>query len=46
MKYLLTEMPNNNHLEKPGIIDRCLPWSPELPESCRLTRRNKKCLKL
>lgn len=45
LKYLLTEMPNNRHLEHPEIIDRYLPWSPELPEECRLKRQNKKCFK-
>jgi len=36
LKYLLTEMPNNRHLEHPEIIDRYLPWSKDLPEECRL----------
>jgi len=36
LKYLLTEMPNNSHLEHPEIIDRYLPWSKDLPEECRL----------
>ena len=45
LKYLLTEMPNNHHLEHPEIIDRYLPWSPELPDTCRLKIRNKKCFK-
>ncbi|MDT4372783.1 hypothetical protein RO787_05400 [Blautia coccoides] len=30
LKYLLTEMPNNNHLEYPSVIDRNLSWSEEL----------------
>ena len=38
LKYLLTEMPNNCHLENPEIIDSCLPWSPELPDSCCICR--------
>lgn len=45
LKYLLTEMPNNHHLEHPKVIDRYLPWSPELPEECRLKHKNTKCLK-
>ena len=45
LKYLLTEMPNNHHLEHPEIIDRYLPWSAELPEECRLKHKNTKCLK-
>ena len=34
LKYLLSEMPNNHHLEHPEILDRYLPWSSELPEEC------------
>ena len=45
LKYLLSEMPNNHHLEDPTVIDRLLPWSEELPEQCRLKKRQKKCLK-
>ena len=45
LKYLLSEMPNNHHLEDPRVIDRLLPWSEELPEQCRLKTRQKKCLK-
>ena len=45
LKYLLSEMPNNHHLEHPEVIDRYLPWSPELPEECRLKRKKKTCLK-
>lgn len=45
LKYLLTEMPNNHHLENPDVIDQLLPWSKELPEQCRLKRSRKKCLK-
>ena len=45
LKYLLTEMPNNHHLENPAIIDQLLPWSKELPEQCCLKRSRKKCLK-
>ena len=45
LKYLLSEMPNNHHLEDPRVIDRFLPWSEELPEQCRLKTRQKKCLK-
>ena len=45
LKYLLTEMPNNHHLEDPSVIDSLLPWSKELPEQCLLKRNRKKCLK-
>lgn len=44
LKYLLTEMPNNSHLEKPEIIDNYLPWSTELPEECRLSHKYSKCI--
>lgn len=46
LKYLLMEMPNNAHLENPGVIERYLPWSKELPDECRLERKHKKCLQL
>lgn len=45
LKYLLTEMPNNHHLEAPSVIDSLLPWSKELPEQCHLKRNRKKCFK-
>ena len=45
LKYLLTEMPNNHHLEDPSVINSLLPWSKELPEQCLLKRNRKKCLK-
>lgn len=45
LKYLLTEIPNNHHLENPSVIDQLLPWSKELPEQCRMKRNRKKCLK-
>jgi len=40
LKYLLTEMPNNRHLEQPEILDQYLLWSKELPEECRSGNRN------
>jgi hypothetical protein len=45
LKYLLTEMPNNEYLQNPAIIDNYLPWSKELPETCRLKRISKKSFK-
>ncbi|MGB8453118.1 MAG: transposase domain-containing protein [Anaerocolumna sp.] len=36
LKYLLEEMPNNNHLQYPEVLDKYLPWSAELPDQCRL----------
>ena len=41
LKYLLTEMPNNHHLENSAIINQLLPWSKGLPEQCRLKRSRK-----
>ena len=37
MEWLLTEMPNDDCLLEPGRIDRYLPWSDDVPESCRLS---------
>ena len=31
-----TEMPNDPHLGEPGRVDRYLPWSDDVPASCRL----------
>ena len=31
-------MPNDDRLQEPGRIDRYLPWSEEVPDSCRLTK--------
>lgn len=45
LKYLLEEMPNNNHLENPNIIDDYMPWSDKLPDTCKLQRELKKHLK-
>jgi transposase len=45
LKYLLMEMPNNDHLQNPSIIDAYLPWAEKLPDECRLKRRYKKCFK-
>lgn len=45
LKYLLTEMPNNDHLKNPEIINNYLPWATKLPDECRLKRQNKKCFK-
>lgn len=45
LKYLLTEMPNNDHVLHPEILDGYLPWSEELPDECRLAMKHKKCFK-
>lgn len=45
LKYLVEEMPNNNHLRHPEVLEKYLPWSGELPEQCHLKTKHKKCLK-
>ena len=45
LKYLLEEMPNNNHLQNPEILDKYMPWSDALPDRCRLIRTYKKNFK-
>ena len=45
LKYLLEEMPNNNHLQHPEVLEKYLPRSAELPEQCRIQTKHKKCLK-
>jgi transposase len=42
LKYLLEEMPNNDHLQNPYILEQYLPWSPDIPDHCRLQQRHKK----
>jgi len=44
LKYLLEEMPNNDYLQHPEVLDKYLPWSAELPEQCRLKTKHIKCL--
>lgn len=39
MEWLLTELPGDERLCEPGRTDRYLPWSDEVPGSCRLTRK-------
>lgn len=41
-KYLLEEMPNNDHLQNAEILDRYLPWSPDIPDYCRFQQKHKK----
>lgn len=45
LKYLLTEMPNHGYVLHPEILDSYLPWAKELPDSCRLAVKHKKCFK-
>jgi hypothetical protein len=44
LKYPLSEMPDNQHLERPEILSNYLPWSKYLPEECQL-QKQKKCFK-
>ena len=37
LEWLLTEMPSDPRLGEPGRVDRYLPWSDDVPASCRLT---------
>ena len=37
LEWVLSEMPNDERLREPGRIDRYLPWSDDVPDSCRLT---------
>ena len=37
LEWVLSEMPNDDRLREPGRIDRYLPWSVDVPASCRLT---------
>lgn len=45
LKYLLEEMPNNDYMLNPEILDRYLPWSVSLSEQCHLKNTHKKCFK-
>lgn len=45
LKYLLSEMPNIDFHNKPGLLESYLPWSDKLPKECMMTIKNKKCLK-
>ena len=40
LKYLLEEMPNNNYLQNSEILDRYLPWSPDLTDHCRFQQKH------
>jgi len=44
LKFLLTVMPDTDFNNHPDLIDSYLPWSRELPEGCRLTKKVKKYL--
>lgn len=45
LKYLLEELPNNDYLQNPEILDRYLPWSPDIPDHCRLQQKHKRSFK-
>ena len=37
LEWLLTELPNTPGADDPAVLERFMPWSPEVPESCRMT---------
>jgi len=45
LKFLLTVIPDTDFNHHPDRIDSYLPWSKELPEECRLTKKVKKHFK-
>lgn len=45
LKYLLEEMPNNDHINQPDILDKYLPWSSDLPDRCKLEKKTEKHFK-
>lgn len=38
LDYLLDMMPNTDYLNHPELLDAFLPWSDQIPDSCRLTK--------
>ena len=37
LEWLLEELPNTAGAGDPAVLERFMPWSPEVPESCRMT---------
>ena len=37
LEWLLEELPNTPGADDPAVIGRFMPWSPEVPGSCRMT---------
>lgn len=37
LEWLLEELPNTPGADDPAVLERFMPWSPEVPESCRMT---------
>ena len=37
LEWLLEELPNTPGAGDPKVLERFMPWSPEVPESCRMT---------
>lgn len=37
LEWLLDRMPNTPGIDDPGVLASFMPWSPEVPDSCRLT---------
>lgn len=42
LKFLLEKMPNTDFNNHPELIESYLPWSKELPDECKLTKRTRK----
>ena len=37
LEWLLEELPNTPGADDPAALGRFMPWSPDVPESCRMT---------
>lgn len=37
LEWLLDAMPNTPDVDDPGVLDGFMPWSPSVPDSCRMT---------
>ncbi len=37
LEWLLEELPNTPGADDPAVLGRFMPWSPDVPESCRMT---------
>ena len=37
LEWLLDEMPNTPDVEDASVLERLMPWSPDVSESCRMT---------
>ena len=37
LEWLLAELPNTPGADDPAVLERFMPWSPDVPASCRMT---------